>query len=441
MRATQNHRPKTRLIFLFAVILFLTVMIHRVLSQTAMPNPVCYGCPINLFCDLPECNMAGSTYYWFNGSWSSTMKDPVIYPGMPEYTTGTFTLIVTPASGPAIGAAVTVIVLPQMSLSMNIIPGTTMPCQPSCIDLTVSDGCAPFTFQWNNGLTSEDNCTPICGINTVTVQDQCDTKTATLVFSDPILTANVKASSSGCCDGEINLTVSCGMAPYTFLWSTGATTEDITNLCTGDYCVTVIDAGGHVKSCCWGVAKKKSTCQSTYLENITVSNGITSCYDAVETIYAAVNGTTFIVQNGGTANLIAGHNIRLQPGSRVNPGGKLYGYITTNGQYCSNKNSDGGSNAEGTGNDTLTLANSTAGQHFKVFPNPTSGSFTIELNEMTSFLQATVEIYAMRGEKVITAEMRGEQTDEFSLSERPSGLYFIRVVNGDRIMTGKIIKQ
>ncbi len=47
---------------------------------------------------------------------------------------------------------------------------------------------------------------------------------------------------SGNCDGAINVTVTGGVPPYSFYWSTGAQTEDVDQLCTGNYQVTVTDA-------------------------------------------------------------------------------------------------------------------------------------------------------------------------------------------------------
>lgn len=45
-------------------------------------------------------------------------------------------------------------------------------------------------------------------------------------------------------NGEIDLTAQFGTPPYTYLWSNGATTEDLTGLGPGEYTVDVTDAGG-----------------------------------------------------------------------------------------------------------------------------------------------------------------------------------------------------
>jgi endonuclease/exonuclease/phosphatase family metal-dependent hydrolase len=51
-------------------------------------------------------------------------------------------------------------------------------------------------------------------------------------------------TSSGSNDGNIDISISGGMSPYTYSWSNGGTSEDISGLSAGQYVVTVTDANG-----------------------------------------------------------------------------------------------------------------------------------------------------------------------------------------------------
>ncbi|MEI7980021.1 MAG: T9SS type A sorting domain-containing protein, partial [Bacteroidota bacterium] len=163
----------------------------------------------------------------------------------------------------------------------------------------------------------------------------------------------------------------------------------------------------------------------------------TACYNATQTITVAGSGTTFAIQNGGSATLIAGHNIIYKPTSKVYSGGYMHGYITTNGQFCGTRAPSAPAVIAGEEGQPITIEKSS----FKVYPNPTTGNFILELTGEIPSEKMQAEIYGIWGEKVLTATLNGKRMHEISLSDKPTGVYFIRVVTGDKAETLKIIKQ
>ncbi|MEA3443913.1 MAG: T9SS type A sorting domain-containing protein [Bacteroidota bacterium] len=65
---------------------------------------------------------------------------------------------------------------------------------------------------------------------------------ATLMSSNEIIPNVTDVSCNGLADGEIDITINFGTSPYNYIWSNGATSEDLINLSFGSYSVTVTDA-------------------------------------------------------------------------------------------------------------------------------------------------------------------------------------------------------
>ncbi len=114
------------------------------------------------------------------------------------------------------------------------------------IDLTVGGGSAPFSFAWSNGATTEDLTGLIPGGYTVVVTDANGftfSKSYIVNASNIIVTSSInQPTCSGL--GSLAVTPAGGTAPYSYSWSTGATTSSISNLAPGGYSVTVTDANG-----------------------------------------------------------------------------------------------------------------------------------------------------------------------------------------------------
>ena len=117
------------------------------------------------------------------------------------------------------------------------------------IDLTVNGGASPYAYNWSHGYTSEDPTGIGKGVYSVTVTDDngCQVFGSYELFEGTRLTLNASVTNATCfgdSSGAIFLTVTGGLEPYMYNWSTGDTTSDIDSLGVGIYGVTVTDAEG-----------------------------------------------------------------------------------------------------------------------------------------------------------------------------------------------------
>jgi C1A family cysteine protease len=179
----------------------------------------------------------------------------------------------------------------------------------------------------------------------------------------------------------------------------------------------------------------------TSVQNITVQSAQTKCFDAIQTVAVAGNGTSFNVNNGGHADLIAGRNIRVYPGASVQDGGYLHGYIATNGQYCGSLKNGLVANPEETYPDTPQEPVGADTQFFRIFPNPTTGSFTLALNRQADGKPIFVEVYSIMGEKILTTTLLETSRHVFNLSGKPSGIYLVKIVSDGISEIQKVVKQ
>jgi PKD repeat protein len=159
------------------------------------------------------------------------------------------------------------------------------------------------------------------------------------------------------------------------------------------------------------------------------------CFNASQTIIVAGNGALFKVVYGGMATLVAGQNILYYPGTVVDSGGYMIGYIAPLGPWCSRQPLM--AVQTGTG-EAMTL---TGDQFFRIYPNPTSGNFMLEINSFRKDSSLLVEIFNMNGAKIWSEELAGEPRRQFSLKGNPSGIYLVRIISANHSGTMRIVKQ
>ena len=170
---------------------------------------------------------------------------------------------------------------------------------------------------------------------------------------------------------------------------------------------------------------------------VTVTNTISNdtCFNATQTITVAGTPGTFVVTPAGHVTMIAGQNIIFLPGTQVQPGGYLHGYISN--QYCMPVKSPTLAEKSVEAESPVTTPQS----FFKIYPNPTTGVFTLEVQGEAETGIVNVEIFGMHGDKILSTEISGNGKHELSLAGKPVGMYFIRMISGSKTETSRILKQ
>ena len=189
-----------------------------------------------------DLNITGGTgpfaYNWSNGATTEDIN---------TLTVGAYNVTVTDNNGCSATTSANINNIGGPSLSTTQVDATCG-INNGSIDLTVSGGTGPFTFLWDNGATIEDINTLTVGTYNVTVTDNngCTASTSATInnIGGPSLSTTQVDATCGISNGSIDLTVSGGTGPFTFLWDNGATTEDINTLTVGTYNVTVTDNNG-----------------------------------------------------------------------------------------------------------------------------------------------------------------------------------------------------
>ncbi len=181
-----------------------------------------------------------------------------------------------------------------------------------------------------------------------------------------------------------------------------------------------------------------------------IFQGEDQCFDALETIILAGGGDTFIVEDGTGVDLIAGHSILMLPGTMVEYGGYMHAGITSSeGPFCdveepivASLQIDQPDNT--TYEEPLSAPDKEKSDKafFRVYPNPTTGDFTVELLNHDMIGQVvTIEIIGMRGELVKRINEISHFQHHLSLHGQQPGLYMIRVQCGDVFTIERIIKK
>ena len=225
------------------------------------------------------------TYLWSNAASTATLS---------QVPADTYTVTITDANGCTSTAAVTI------SEPTALLVETTVDGAVTCFggadgaaSVQASGGSPGYSYAWSTGATTASVSDLAAGTYEVTVTDAggCSVTKAVTLSQPTALETDVQVTSHIRCFGETNGAISAsasgGTGPYSYAWSTGATTTTVSDLPGGEYSVTITD----VKGC---VQVETLTVNEPKALSTTIQHSDISCHGVND-------GTATVAPVGGTA--------------------------------------------------------------------------------------------------------------------------------------------
>ncbi len=299
------------------------------------------------------------------------------------------------------------------------------------INLAVSGGTGPYTYEWSNTTTAANLTGVSGGTYNVTVTDNgtasnCAYVTSFQITEPAALSVNVNTTGVACNgnDGTVDITVQGGTPNYSYNWSTSATTEDLSNAPAGTHTVSITDANG---------------CQITETATIAATTPINVTIDTIYAEIMAIAGGVDITATGGSGT---------------------FQYVWNTGATTE----DISGLVAGTYDVTITDASTGCQQVvtgivvpyqlpdfvntipaldlFKLYPNPTEGRVFVNL-VLAETTDVQLSIMSITGQVLQSFEPQEslEQNYEIDMTDYPSGVYLARFVIDNKVITEKIIVE
>ena len=209
----------------------------------SITNPLCYGSS-NGSIQLTVTNgVLPLVYNWSNGATTANLNN---------ISSGTYWVTVTGSNGCSLTNSFTLVNPQNISITLTGSNITSAGGSDGSIQTLVSGGTPPYSYSWSNGATTQNISGLTAGVYYLTLTDnnQCVTyKSKLLIENLPTITITFNTVPVTCHNGNngsITAIPTGGVAPYSFLWSNGATVSTISNLSPGSYSVTVSESGSNV---------------------------------------------------------------------------------------------------------------------------------------------------------------------------------------------------
>ena len=189
-------------------------------------------------------NINGYSVLWSNGSTTNNLTG---------LSAGVYTVTVTHSSGCTVSQSATVTEPSALVVNIDSTRQSACTLNNGGAFISASGGTTPYTYLWSNGTTSQDLVNVGSGAYNVSVTDLrgCRSIISATVPSASGLQATITRNNPTCfgdSNGSINVVITGGAVNPTFLWSNGATTQNLANLTSGSYSLTITESNGCVNT-------------------------------------------------------------------------------------------------------------------------------------------------------------------------------------------------
>lgn len=311
-------------------------------------------------------------------------------------------------------------------------PGT-----PVALSVNAVGGTAPYTYTWSNaqsGATVQVNVGNTVETYTVTVVDgNNDTVTKTVTVTPRGINVSLGNDQTVGCGQTVNLspTVSGTVQGATYLWSTNATTLNITNVAPGTYTITANNSFG---------------CSST--DNIVVSiTGVNQSLGSnipntwIRNCPLEITNQSSTLTNWNFTWDFGDGNLSLQ----ANPTHTWASLATFTVTLTADSS---GCELVKTFDIEIKNGNCNIGideallSSINIYPNPTTGRFVVSLDAVAG-KNAVINVVNIRGEVVSTEKFiaTGNDAKEINLSNVANGLYLVNIQVDGKLASKTILKN
>ncbi len=230
-----------------------------------------------------------------NGNYNYQWSDGSVTSQVSNLPSGTYTVTVTDLNGCSASVATQVASAPgPISAITNLMDVSCFGGTNGSAQVNISNGTAPFSYNWSGGSIISSASNLIAGNYTVMVTDAngC-TSISPFVIQEPVaiqLNTGTTTASCGAANGGASVFANGGTGTYSYSWSNGNQTSTLNAVPAGNYSVIVTD---------------QNACTATTQVNIPNAGGpslnLLSVNDV--TCFGGSNGQAVIQSQGGSGTL------------------------------------------------------------------------------------------------------------------------------------------